>query len=435
MGKEIQSGYDAVVVGAGIGGLLSAAFLARKGYSTCVLEALSFFGGKFTAFDYKGFQVPSGALHLVPGGARGGLGRCFTDLGLDIEYRVPKSGLQVLESGKRYQVHAEAHKIFFPDSFLWRFSWREKITFLGVSYYLYRPEIELPDITFGDLLKLLPSTDRVKKYFNQFMIFANGVDADSASLIEFRESIVAAQYSKEGLVKGGCRHLIRELENCIRRNGGELFSKTRVSRILSDGGKVSGVELEGGRVIKAGLVVTNAGPKRTHQLLGTHTPKWFQEKEKTFLPAYGISYSVASDRPLLEHDNVEISMDHDFLCGYVQVSNLDPSLAPPGKHYLLAAQMVTNPRANIADEIDGGIRDLMDIFPRLNREDIFNVSSFHREWAGAPTAQRMGQSGQDRYPLRVDPFENLYMISHDSQGWGFSGDIIGHAAWKFREMI
>ncbi len=435
MGKGIKSRYDAVVVGAGIGGLLSAAFLARKGYSTCVLEALSFFGGKFTAFDYKGFQVPSGALHLVPGGAKGGLGRCFTHLGLDVEYRYPKSGLQVLESGKRYQIHAEAHKIFSPDSFLWRFGWREKITFLAVSNYLYRPKIELPDITFGDLLKLLPSSDRVKKYFNQFMIFANGVDVDSASLIEFRESVMACQYNKEGLVKGGCGHLTRELVNCIRKNGGELYDKTRVSGILSDGRQVSGVELEGGQVIKAGLVVTNAGPRRTHKLLGPHTPKWFQKKEKKFLPAYGISYSVASDRPLLKHDNVEISMDHDFLCGCVQVSNLDPSLAPPGRHYLLAAQMPTDPRTNIADEIKGGIRDLMDIFPQLNREDIFNISSFHREWAGAPTAQRMGQSGPNRYPLRVDPFKNLYMISHDSQGWGFSGDLIGHAAWNFQEMI
>jgi len=430
-----RTGYDAIVVGAGIGGLLSAAFLARKGYSTCVLEALSFFGGKFTGFDYKGFQVPSGALHLVPGGAQGGLGGCFTDLGLDIKYRYPKSGLRVLEGGKRYQIHTEPYKILYPDSFLWRFSWRERITFLGVTYYLYRPQSELPDITFGDLLKLFPSSDRVKKYFNQFMIFANGADVDSASLIEFRESIVAANYNKEGMIKGGCRHLIRELVDCVRRYGGDLHSKTPVRRILSDGKHVSGVELTDGSVLPAGLVVTNAGPKRTHKLLGAHTPKWFIRKEKTFLPAYGISYSVSSDRPLLEHDNVEIPMDHDHLCGYVQVSNLDASLAPPGKHYLLAAQMVARQDASIAGEIAGGIRDLTDIFPQLARKDIFNVSSFHRDWAGAPTGQRMGQSGSDRYPLRVTPFDNLYMVSHDSQGWGFSGDIIGHAAWNFQQMI
>jgi len=435
MGKGIQSSYDAVVVGAGIGGLLAAAFLAGKGYATCVLEALSFYGGKFTGFDYRGFQVPSGALHLVPGGARGGLGRCFADLGLDIEYRYPKSPLVVLEGGKRFFIHAEQYKLFYPDSFLWRFKAREIITFLGVSYFLYRPDIELPDITFGDLLKLLPASPRVKKFFNQFMIFANGADVDSASLREFRESLVAANYHKEGLVKGGCRHLIQELARSIESRGGELHSKTRVAGIRVRGNRVTGVELATGETVKAGLVVTNVGPKRTRSLLGRHTPRWFLEKEGSFLPSYGISYSVASDRPLLEHDNVEVPMDHQYLCGYTQVSNLDPSLAPPGKHYLLAAQMVTDLNADIPHEIEGGIRDLQDIFPQLDRSQVFNVSAFHRDWAGAPTGQRIGQSGPDRYPIQVDPFANLYMVSHDSQGWGFAGDLIGHAAWNFRQMI
>lgn len=435
MAKGIKSRYDAVVVGAGIGGLLAGAFLARKGYSTCVLEALSFYGGKFTGFNYKGFQVPSGALHLVPGGAQGGLGRCFSDLGLDIEYVYPRSSLHVLEGGKRYRIHNEQYKIFYPDSFVWRFKWREIITFLGVSYFLYKPELELPDISFGDLLKLFPSSPRVKKFFDQFMIFANGTDVETASLVEFRESIVACNYNKEGLVRGGCRHLIDELTACIERNGGELYRKTPVSRILLQGDRVTGIELQSGKKIKAGLMVTNAGPKRTHRLLGRRTPKWFVNKERTFLPAYGISYSVASDLPLLDHDNVEVPMDHDHICGYVQVSNLDASLAPPGKHYLLAAQMVTDEKAAITDEIEGGIRNLLDIFPQLQRHHIFNVSSFHRDWAGAPTGQRMGQSGPDRYPIKTDPFENLYMLSHDSQGWGFSGDIIGHAAWNFKEMI
>jgi phytoene dehydrogenase-like protein len=208
-----------------------------------------------------------------------------------------------------------------------------------------------------------------------------------------------------------------------------------VSKIGVKGREATGVELAGGEKIRAGLVVTNAGPKRTHKLLGSHTPEWFIRKEKTFLSAFGISYSVASDEPLLDHDSIEVPMDYDHISGYVQVSNLDASLAPPGKHYLLAAQMVTDQERGIADAINGGIRDLLDLFPQIDRTNLFNVSSFHRDWAGAPTGQRMGQSGPDRYPIKMDPFRNLYMVSHDSQGWGFSGDLIGHAAWNFKQMI
>ena len=84
MANQPKSKYDAVVVGAGVGGLLAAAFLTRKGYSTCVLERLSFYGGKFTGFNYKGFQIPSGAFHMFPGGEHGNLGRCAAELGLNL---------------------------------------------------------------------------------------------------------------------------------------------------------------------------------------------------------------------------------------------------------------------------------------------------------------------------------------------------------------
>ncbi len=433
--KKIKPEYDAVVVGAGIGGLLAAGFLSKKGYSTCVLEGLSFYGGKFTGFDYKGFQVPSGAFHMAPGGDQGGLGRCFTALGLNMEYRYPDAPLVVLEGEKRYFVHKSSAKIFSKHSYFWQFNWAERISLAIIVYYLLKQDIELPDISFADFLKLVSSSKRVMKVIDQCMIFANGTYSASASLIEFKESIKAANYNKEGLIVGGCRHLIESLTDCIKSNGGELFNKVPVAKIQINGKKAVGVTLADGQKIKAGLVVTNAGPKRTRELLGAHTPKWFIEKKKAFLPALGIGYSVASDKPLLDHDGVEVPMDYDHICGYSQISNLDPSLAPPGKHYLLAALLVRDPTMKIADAVNGGINDLLKIFPQITKDNIFNISTFHKDWAAAPTGQFLGQVGANRYPLKVDPFKNLYMLSHDSQGWGFAGDIIGHAAWNFQKMI
>ncbi|MCP4716510.1 MAG: NAD(P)/FAD-dependent oxidoreductase [Deltaproteobacteria bacterium] len=435
MTRKIESKYDAVVVGSGIGGLLSAAYLARKGYSTCVLEGLSFYGGKFTGFDYKGFQVPSGAFHLIPGGAAGNFGKCFAELGLDIEYRIPKSALVVLEGGKRYKLHTNPLLMFAPQSYVHRFSFKETVSLMAIMYYLFRPNVELPDISFGDFLMLFSKSPRIKKFVDQFMIFANGTDVDLSSLIEFNQSVRTAKYRKGELVVGGCRHLTEELVRAVKRSGGTLVNKTRVSRINVSGDRITGVDLADGTTVEADLVVTNAGPKMTRKLLGKHTPKWFIQKQENFLPANAIAFSVATDEPLLDHDTIEAPMDHNSICGYVQISNLDSSLAPPGKHYLLAAQMITDSTANITNEIEGGIRDLLDIFPQMRRQDIICTSTFHRDWGGCPTGQRMGQSGPNRYPVKIDPFSNLYMVSHDSQGWGFAGDIIGDAASQLNRMV
>jgi phytoene dehydrogenase-like protein len=56
---------DIVIIGAGIGGLLVAAKLSHE-FDVEVYERLPIIGGRFTNLPYKGFQLTSGALHMVP---------------------------------------------------------------------------------------------------------------------------------------------------------------------------------------------------------------------------------------------------------------------------------------------------------------------------------------------------------------------------------
>ena len=62
----------AIVIGAGVGGLGSAAKLAQSGeFDVTVYERMSFAGGRFTQHDHDGFQIPTGAVHMIPHGKKG----------------------------------------------------------------------------------------------------------------------------------------------------------------------------------------------------------------------------------------------------------------------------------------------------------------------------------------------------------------------------
>jgi len=56
------------VVGAGAGGLLTAARLARLGYRTLVAERLGYLGGRASTRDVDGFKVNNGAIVIETGG-------------------------------------------------------------------------------------------------------------------------------------------------------------------------------------------------------------------------------------------------------------------------------------------------------------------------------------------------------------------------------
>src|ERR1700693_999485 len=63
--------YDAIVIGAGLGGLLSAAQLLQREMRVVVLERLPHCGGRFTAKTFQGVQVSTGAVHMAPFGSSG----------------------------------------------------------------------------------------------------------------------------------------------------------------------------------------------------------------------------------------------------------------------------------------------------------------------------------------------------------------------------
>jgi hypothetical protein len=62
---------------------------------------------------------------------------------------------------------------------------------------------------------------------------------------------------------GGAFTIPRAFVRALKRSGGEIRLKSRVKRILIEGRKVIGVEMESGEEIRAGVVISNADPEVT----------------------------------------------------------------------------------------------------------------------------------------------------------------------------
>ncbi|MEI6502283.1 MAG: NAD(P)-binding protein, partial [Armatimonadota bacterium] len=91
-----------IIVGAGLGGLLTAAYLSGLGREVVVLEALDILGGRFTHLDYEGFAVPTGAFHMLPGGTTGPLFQCLQRVGLTVPLVEPRPAFTVVSEGTRH---------------------------------------------------------------------------------------------------------------------------------------------------------------------------------------------------------------------------------------------------------------------------------------------------------------------------------------------
>ncbi|MDP3105803.1 MAG: NAD(P)-binding protein, partial [Candidatus Methanoperedens sp.] len=74
----------AIIIGAGLGGLLAGAKLCREGYVVEIFERLPFIGGWFANLEYRGFKLSTGALHMIPHGSRGPLAQLLREVGAEV---------------------------------------------------------------------------------------------------------------------------------------------------------------------------------------------------------------------------------------------------------------------------------------------------------------------------------------------------------------
>ena len=96
-----ENSFDAIVIGAGAGGLFTAARLAQRGYRTVVLERLDKVGGRVSTDDIDGFLVNNGAIVIEVGGITQ---QTCTEVGAPFEIREPKPPLLYRIKGREVDV-------------------------------------------------------------------------------------------------------------------------------------------------------------------------------------------------------------------------------------------------------------------------------------------------------------------------------------------
>lgn len=376
-----------IVIGAGLGGLLAAAHLSKQGYAVQVFEKMQYIGGRFTGFNYKGYQVPTGAIHIIPFGKNGPLAKMcreanpkiewiqsdpeFSYFLMDNNYYAGRSVFNVLATGKGVP---EKTGMLFDIIKLAYFSGDESL------YAWFKKEAGNPH--------LYRAMDTISR-------FATGLPAKEIPAKEI--GLLMRNFNRYGgsaIPKGGCRAVIEGLKECILKNGGKIKTNCNVEKICLNGTKAVGVELNG-KLLGADYIISNAGPAATEKLSGS-------KETKNHSPVAGVKICVSSKKPLLGHTAILLTADLESISGVVEPTNADTTLAPRGKHLLITHQHVG--RRNVRRTIDAGIADLHTLFPDIDKTSgILMVQSYRQNNPVNFAAQGKGCSVETKV-------KNLFLV-------------------------
>ena len=303
MQQGIRSSYDCIVIGAGHNGLVCAATLARGGRSVLVLEAQSQVGGAAATREFApGFRAACAhLLHLMPADLMHDLG--LSAHGLEwAAQSMPTTALVAGSSPLRLEQFAlsgaDAAAYAAYTGRMRRFAqalvpllgkvaprlgttdWRDRWALLGLGWQIRK----LGRADMRELLRIggMNVYDLLEEHFESAALKgALGFDAvlgtnfgprspgTVLTLLYRLAAEFAAGASALSQPKGGMGALCDALAKSALAAGAAIRTAAPVARILVEGDRTVGVELESGEAVAAATVVSNADPKTTFlKLLG-----------------------------------------------------------------------------------------------------------------------------------------------------------------------
>jgi len=294
---DVDERWDAIVVGSGLGGLATAALLARLGKRVLVLERHYVIGGFTHTFKRKGYEWDVG-VHYVGEvhRERSVLGQLFghitdgalewADMGEvydrimfgDEEYPF-RAGVSNFKDGLREQfpdaadgraIDAYVDTVFAASKAARNFYAEKAMS--GLTHFITAPFMRRPYLgytrktTYEVLHGLSQNPKLIAVLTGQYGDYGL---PPKQSAFAMHASVAKHYFFGGNYPIGGSARFAETIAPKIEAGGGLLLTNAGVDEILVDHGKVAGVRLEDGRELRSELVISNAGALNTYaRLLG-----------------------------------------------------------------------------------------------------------------------------------------------------------------------
>ncbi|PYS84580.1 MAG: amine oxidase [Acidobacteria bacterium] len=397
--------YDVIVIGGGHNGLVNAAYLARAGKRVLVLERRHVLGGaavteevfpgfKFSVCSYvvsllrpeiiRELDLPRHGLEILP------LDGTFTPMpDGDYLWRVNDHAKTRREIARHSRLDAEAYDEYGkamvemgrfvkpimamtpPDPTSLNVKGLLNLLFLGRRFQKLSPEdkynqVQLMTMSAVDFLDQWFETDVLKATMSASGIIGTflGVRSPGTAYVLLHHYMgeIDGAFRSWGLARGGTGAISNSIADAAREAGAEIRTESPIAKVVVKNNRATGVVLENGDEIHAGVVSSSVDPRLTFmKMVGSeHLPADFVEDIKRYkfrgssgkvnlaldglpdfksLPGAGahlrgaISFSPSVEYMERAYDDAKYGrFSRRPYIDMVIPSLTDPSVAPPGKH-------------------------------------------------------------------------------------------------------
>jgi phytoene dehydrogenase-like protein len=394
--------YDALVIGAGAGGLTAAALLSHHGYKTLLVELRDRVGGRASSYTTDdGFTINTGAIAIEYGGA---LEQAFKTVGAPFEIRIPEPATLFRIKGRDVAL-GKGPLGMLVNGALKRGA--------GILHS------EDNETSVKEWLSGYTKNETVHAIFRNLCAAIFAVNSDELPVRAFMTYFLhKGAFRNFGFSPTGTLGLMQGLADTVT----EVWLDSEVGDLHGHENRITGatVHRAGETVeVEAEVVISNIGPHATTELVGReHFDDGYLARLDTQLkPTANIVFNIASELPLMDAPGIITFGVTRRLCNMANLTATCPELAPSGQH-LYVAYGVPIPAVGEFDEqaeIEATHEDLRDNFDGFDQKArILSIKVMRGEWP----AQR-SVAGHDL--PRQTPLENLWNVGDGNREYANGG--------------
>ncbi|MFH1149478.1 MAG: NAD(P)/FAD-dependent oxidoreductase [Actinomycetota bacterium] len=396
-----MSDHDVIVIGAGLGGLSTAALCAKHGLDTLVIEQSDIIGGCCSTFEADGYRFDVGASIVEVVQPLDALFELMGRRRADYMELIPCDPIYsfITEDGRRFSYPTDIdactqviERIAPGDLQGWD-------RFCGTGLAMIEGMMDAvmlsPLNTFGDAIRIVLDNPRILKFAPTFLRSHQGVvrsfykDPVMLQSVAFQSYFAGAPPELGSGVfgyialsehlgiyypRGGMIAIPNGILGAGREHGLEVRTGTKVEKILIEDGKACGVKLEDESVVTARVVVSNLNAQVTYlKLVGPdRLPRWAVRGIASYensMPCPMVYVGLDREPELEAHHTVvtsSLESMNDIWNNYYRLNLIpdtamslvcwpteaDPTLAPEGKHILNFLCNAPAPYAPLGDNWD-----------------------------------------------------------------------------------
>ncbi len=321
--NRLEPDYDAIIIGSGMGGLTTAAFLSELGWKVCVLEQHYTAGGYTHSFERHGYEWDPGVHYIGDVGAQTRNKRMFDF--------VSEGRLEWAPMDNEYDRFYVGDKVFcaragkkkFRNNLVRMFPGEEQ----AIDRHLALLKKAGKAATAFGLERMLPAWQRVlmwpwlrlqkppwlyRKTYDVLSELTSNQDLIATLCGQwgdmglppkrspfFMHAMIARHYLHGGYYPvGGSWKIADSIIPKIQKAGGEVFTYASVEQILVENDEVKGVLMADGHRIECDCVISSAGVSNTY---GRLLPDGLAEK-------HGYTRRLPSVQPSFAHLGVYIGL-------------------------------------------------------------------------------------------------------------------------------